>query len=359
MDICLSSGSTPQYKRDILRAIESPAGAWLQFRYRKTWLSADVQRAVLSRPFLPRPAIIAYVDQTNSSKQPEFVPLRSALITDVASHGTTVSLQLELGDFVFDAAHTAEFNSFLQSFPDSPHWIDGKTKGLYWLASDGCPKLPRVEDLTAFEQIIDNVGNRSDFATESLFVYLRQICDLDRHRRVTASRGEFALKPNGVYDIHVYQFHPRDMGKGMLEFASGTPHIAFRSNERLEFTSRYDFRRLSFTVGSPLLSLAYLFSFPEERRVRTPRGTISVSRVSTQGIDARQQKDWDLDLRFQIEPDSETTIMTGVFAGILIAVPSAITLASTGKWNWPAAVVIFGASVLAGIFAVIGIKKPL
>src|SRR5690348_6327914 len=96
MYLCMSSGTNPRYRQDVLRALAMPPGADLQFRYRLRWLSPNTQAALGTIGNAKPRALIAYIDQSDPDRTPHLVPCRFARIIDATRHGSTVSLVLRL-----------------------------------------------------------------------------------------------------------------------------------------------------------------------------------------------------------------------------------------------------------------------
>lgn len=109
MFICLSSGASPRYRQDILRAIAMPKGSQLQFRYDSSLLASGIRNSIGEISKMGGTCLIAYIDQSDQSKEPELIPCRFAQLSDVKAHGTTVSLTFIVEDFAC-AANIPEFN---------------------------------------------------------------------------------------------------------------------------------------------------------------------------------------------------------------------------------------------------------
>src|SRR6266478_8670615 len=178
MFLCLSSGASPRYRQDVLRALSMPHGSLLQFRYHRNWIA----KGILQSPQFSRDreslALIAYIDQSDPKKTPELVPCRFASIVEAKVHGTTVSLLLELKEFAL-AADLAGFNKELQatSAGSLPAWqADGKLKGEYWLELAPNPATSiRSEKLEDWESIVAQLVQRADFKDETCFYAVQGI----------------------------------------------------------------------------------------------------------------------------------------------------------------------------------------
>src|SRR5829696_1218112 len=137
MFICLSSGSRPRYRRDIGRALALPAGTWIQFRYAREWIDpsiiARLDNRKSRRKLRGTASLIAYIDQTDPTAQPEIIPCRFATLVDAAPLGRTVSLQLRVAEFAF-AADLGRLNETLRTQADElrPQRTEAGLEGRYW-----------------------------------------------------------------------------------------------------------------------------------------------------------------------------------------------------------------------------------
>src|SRR5438477_10287636 len=100
MFVCLSSGASPRYRQDILRALAMPHGASLQFRYQSKWIAPSATEKIKNAKVGNTPALIAYIDQTVPGQTPELTSCRFARISDASVHGTTVSWVRNLSEIV-------------------------------------------------------------------------------------------------------------------------------------------------------------------------------------------------------------------------------------------------------------------
>src|SRR5712692_10433915 len=132
MYLCLSSGTNPRYRQDVLRVLAMPPGADLQFRYRLKWLSPNTQ-ADLSNIKTTKPrAVVAYIDQSDPTRVPFLVPCRFARIIDATRHGSTVSLVLRLEGFAYARELDAANADVRKLATGVPVFKDGKPDGFWW-----------------------------------------------------------------------------------------------------------------------------------------------------------------------------------------------------------------------------------
>ncbi len=135
MFVCLSSGASPRYRQDILRALAMPKGTRLQFRYDLRWVAPAILDRLSAGSGNGTQCLIAYIDQQDKTKIPELVPCRLAKLSDAQTLGTTVSLGLVLDNLAY-AEDLGTFNNEVKtaSAGTLPAWQpDGKIRGSYWL----------------------------------------------------------------------------------------------------------------------------------------------------------------------------------------------------------------------------------
>src|SRR6266540_2461948 len=132
MHVCLSSGGSPRYRQDILRALAMPFGTDLQFRYRKKWLSPDTAADVPKMKDKRPRALIAYIDQTDPVRLPSLVPCRFARIVEAISLGSTVTLTLRLEGFAYASDLDAANADLRKLATNVPEMKDGKPAGFWW-----------------------------------------------------------------------------------------------------------------------------------------------------------------------------------------------------------------------------------
>ena len=172
MFVCLSSGSSARYREDILRALAMPVGSRLEFRYDQKWV-APIIRGRLSDVPEGQKVLIAYIDQEDKSKTPEIVPCRLATLGEVVPHGSTVSLELILGEYAYaDDLGTFDRELSSESANTLPRWQpDGSIKGAYWLElGKDLTTVSSTSSLTDWERIVAQLVGHHEFATRSAFM---------------------------------------------------------------------------------------------------------------------------------------------------------------------------------------------
>lgn len=342
MFICLSSGSRRQYRDDIFRTLALPPGALIQFRYDKQYLSDAVTANVNTQTYFGEEALIVFVDQFDSSKDPEFVPCRYATVQKIEEHGTTVSIELLVDDFAL-AEDLEAFSGWLRESlsPDIPISTASKIVGKYFLGTTKFPSgLKRTSQLCDWEKIVCQIALRQDFHDSNCFFALRELkqgSDL-----ISASKGVFSLKSGRNCELRLYHYHPSTFTeKVSLKIAmTDGISVSMLSNPTIPIDSRYDQKYIRFHIAqSPTNQYGFL----------------TISRESDQEIQ------WLFDLPIKIEGRFLLSLCYTIGVAILLAGPQifAVWLNSsiTAERAVSATVISVVCAILAGAFAVFGLKK--
>lgn len=349
MFICLSSGASPQYRHDILRALALPKGAQLQFRYDLKWIAQAVKDQ-LSKGKLNQPAdaLIAFIDQRDKTRIPELVPCRFAEITEAQTHGTTVSLILTVGDFA-RSDNLASFNAEVQSASGGalPKWqSNNHIVGAYWLELANSPLNVSVSSkLGDWELIIRDIENHAEFATEKTFYTILGVRQLGSSKDILPKTGTFSLKPRKDYECSIYNFHPKTAPTGtILNFSCPSKSlIRFTTSASLTVDSRYDLKRVRFNTGRPIRAEQTIISIHRHESGQSGNGT------------------WDFDLPLQVGGSFIPTLYYGLALGVLLATPQTVAALSNPSLNSENQAVIVIVSwisgLLAGVLAAFGVRR--
>ena len=280
MFLCLSSGSSPRYREDVLRAIAQPAGTDLQFRYRRRWLSTGMQDALKTIPTTRPTALIAYIDQRNNPAIPEIVPCRFAQLVDAQEHGSTVSLTLRLGGTAY-ARDLKDANGELRKMaPDLPvlNVEKGRLVGSWATALSGNPTSIRNEsELESWELVVDQLLAHEDFASEEVFYFVHGIRNGSGHL-AEKKDGRIVLDQPGDYALEVYHYYPKSElpRVSFFKVASSSPALRFWGGTVSAIDSPYDLKVFRFSADALLDS---------QRAVISLRKADSTAADSASGID--------------------------------------------------------------------------
>lgn len=349
MFLCLSSGASPRYREDVLRALAQPWGSVLQFRYLQRYLAPGILEKVQAAGNKESQALIAYIDLSDTNKVPEIIPCRFALISEITVVGTALTLQLELHEFAV-AADLSKFNDELKkkSLGTVPVWqTDGdkkRAKGDYWLELPAEPTTTVPSDkLDDWEKIVTQLAARDDFKDEGSFYTVVGINEIPSRSAVTANKGRYDFRPGHEYELSLYHFYPKDVPlRARVTLTTTSQWLAFTTNPELQLDSRYDLKRVRFKAGKP---------------AKEEDAWISVTRKSKDS----QLPYVDFDLLGRVRGVFWRTLGYGIILGLLVAGPQIVATLSNS--NLPASNVVLICStsgilgLATGIFAAFGLKK--
>jgi hypothetical protein len=349
--VCLSSGSRARYRRDIVRTLALPPSAWIQFRYSRSWIDPAIALlldggAKALHSLRGATALIAYVDQSDDSREPEVVPCRIAKVIDASALGSTVTVSLELGAFAV-TDDLVKFNSALQSVVGDklPTWTDGKVSGTYWLdIGEHDLRLRRSVNLADWEQIVTELATRRDFTDEKFFYAVEGLIDVGSNTRVRARKNLYKLDPNREYDLRIYHFHPSEGDpESYLRVTSSEDAVSTAMAPEVLIDSRYDLKRLRLATS---------------RTVSKKHGVLTLSQRR-----AHDDPQFEFDLPVRVRGGVAGRLGFGLALGVSLSI-APITAAYANP-NLPArnqfvvAAVSLGSGLLAGLVAAFGLNRSL
>ena len=349
MFLCLSSGLSPRYREDVLRALAQPWGYVLQFRYLKRYLAPGILEKAQGADKGTSQALIAYIDLSDTSKAPEIIPCRFASIGEITMVGTAVTLQLELQEFAV-AADLSSFNDELKkkALGTLPVWqADGekkRAKGDYWLEVSATPTTAvRSDKLEDWERIVTQLAARTDFKDEGSFYTLVGIHEIPSRSAIAVSKGRYEFQPGHEYEVSLYHFYPKDVPlRARVTLATTSQWLAFTTNPVLQLDSRYDLKRARFKAGKP---------------AKEEQAWVSVMRSTDSG----QLPYVDFDLLGRVRGVFWQTLGYGIILGLLLAGPPIIAALSNPSLPAGNVVLVCATSgilgLATGIFGAFGLKK--
>ena len=345
MYVCLSSGASPRYRQDILRALAMPHGASLQFRYQSKWIGPQILEKIANGTITNSPALIAYIDQSVPGQTPELIPCRLASISEASSHGTTVSLLLDLKEIAL-ASDLAAFNKEMQTLSAGrlPTWQSGKLTGLYWLEVLPSPStISPSENISDWEKIVTQLVAHNEFGNESGIYAVLGISPLESDKTVQSKKGRYELAPSTEYELSIYHYYPKSGPVEVrLTLATSSPWLTFTTNPRLMLDSRYDLKRVRIKTGNPS---------SKEPAVLT----------ILRGVTGSDTSELEFDLLLTVRSNFWRTLGYGFILGVLLGGPQIVAAFSNPalpKGSVYLISVLSGVVGLAtGIFAAFGLKR--
>lgn len=354
MLLCLSSGFTPRYREDVLRAIAMPIGSELRFRYELRLIPESLKKPIANDELQGTRVCIAYLDRSDQGRKPEVVPCRQAVLRKSDTPGDFCVLDFELGEFWF-APDVQAFNREIRAkCGNLPDWEEAKLKGDFCCRLDSIPaSLTTSSDIKHWQKLIKCLKEHSDFADEPFFYHVTGIFPSGEKEPVVPKEGAYKVLSNGSYEIRIIQFSPGETNEATavkeinwILAECDAQSMSFVTNKRLAVDSGYDEKLLRFRAGNCVNRVDSMISlFRHIRVTETPRTSDAI---------------WDFDLRIHVEPRTWTAVWQGSVVGLLIAfqgLAAILANANIGDKLWPSIAVVV-AGLLTGFAASFGLRKP-
>jgi hypothetical protein len=358
MLLCLSSGFTPRYREDVLRAISMPSGARLRFRYELTLIPESLKPLIAEDRLKGMEVCVAYLDRTDSDHPPELVPCRAATMLRTYTPADFCVLEFELEEFWF-ARDVHAFNREIHSSAGNlPAWNKGQLTGHFCHQVNIIPlSLVRSSSVFDWQGIVKLLKKHADFSSEPFFYHVTGVFPANGNKRIRPTDGRSRLRASNTYEIRLVQFSPGETNdaRAVREvhwlLAEGDDQaLSFITNRRLAIDSGYDEKIIRFRT---------LDTSTKHDAV------VGLSRdIQTGGVAQPQESIFDFDMLLQIVPRWWTTLWRGLVIGALIAMQGLVALRAKGQTTGGTAgdysadllVVILG--LLTGVAASFGLRKP-
>ena len=356
MLMCLSSGSRPRYKQDVIRALAMPISSELQFRYDTELVSDSVLRMIEDGTIIGEDVLIAYADQTipNGDVAPtgpfEMVPVRLAKLASASLPGRTVSLIFSLEDVVY-ASNLQAFNNDVDNLTGGslPRWVSGMREGLLCTQLTNRPTtFVQADDLRQWEEVVTQLADRKDFSDEETFITVLGLLSKRDVQAMSATLRHLPwpkeLTADDHRDLTIYHYHPSRAPSTLAVSVDIGPQLGLESNRVSTLDSRYDIRRFRIRSGDP------------------PLGTqASWVRLTVEAPKAGGPLDFEMKIRVKGNWLTRLGIATMIALGISGAqmVPLATRVDLSAAEQWATGVGVFAVSLVAGIAAAWGIRRSI
>jgi hypothetical protein len=351
--VCLSSGSSAQYRLDILRVMALPEAAEIQFRYDIELIDAPV-RSGLGKDKLHNSAVLlAYLDLTQPIDTPGLRavhPCRHAVLIDSEQLGQFVILRFRLGAFS-RCANVDALRTQLSS--KSPKAKDGKLEG-FWVFEDDFEKAcTQSNEMKVWQAIMKDLGQTSDFVSEEFFFRVMGLHPQGKDDAVTPSKGEYKLKSSTEYEWKIFHFHPQsDAHKPrtistVIQVASASDDIKSVTSPLLVIDSSYDLKSFHFRTNAATATIYTAFTVKFDDAV--PIGGAATT------VPAHPE----LFLPVKIVPSRLRAILSVAFLTALLFGQQYIAATAKGGIPHHTSYVLLGLAFLTALIAVYALKKPL
>ena len=323
MLLCLSSGFTERYRRDVLRAASMPNGAHLRFRYQTAIVEQILNQRIAENSLQGAKAYLAYIDRTVVRDTPIIVPCREAVIVNTQQVGDFCVLTFCLQGFA-SAPSTATFNSEIRAQkPNLPHWDKNDVLvGSFCLELSNLPASLKIStEISFWQNVIKSLHSHTQFATEPFFYFVSGIYRTGTTAPIAPTDNAWCLKTDRTYELQLVQFTPGEThSKAAIPSTSwisaqvATGSISAITTPNLAVDSGYDIKRFMFRTSATtdtansMLSLFRVLDSP-------------TAQVNDKGI-------WDFDLLFKIETPRWKKPAISLAIGILLAAQSLLLVLS-------------------------------
>lgn len=395
MLILLSSTRRKRYRDDVLRCLAAPIGTRIQFRYS----ARIVAHNILERPadYKEKIGLVCSVDLSVVGKSCPCIPVRTVKIENIFVHGSTLSVAMTVEELAFTDEidrFTAEVHG--KSGGQLPVNLDqhtaaqGSTGFFFFEVSSEIGNLRRENTLKNWEQITATLYKQEGYKEEPFFwtiLGLRDgaadtVTDTDRFEQWNAH-----VQANKDYTLLVYIFHPLldnwTPKTTQLQLTSSLDLSSSYSHD-LIVDSPYDLRRWSFKIKPEGIHFGERAWIRIGIRDIAPQATLPISlvtpgtpavaatrvastapeppqKVANTAAQGDPQVGWEIDLPLKVEYSRSRFIGEIILLGILLALPSVISiliLQTTLQQKGIAAAGALVAGLGAALVAKLGTKKP-
>ncbi len=252
MLLCLSSGFTPRYRQDILRAISMPVGTILRFRYDLELVNDSLKKKIREDGLKDEEVCIAYLDRTTDvKKDPEIVPCRAAKIRASSTLGGFCILDLEINEFLVTRNISSFNNTIANPVHNLPKRRGDNLTGEFCLPLTHDPSsLIKTEDLADWQSLVTELRKHKDFESERFFYFVRGVFESIQNKPVKLSQDAYSISSDRDYEINILQFSPGETNEVLsvkdsahLILDANRNSIEFLTNETLHVDSGYDEKR--------------------------------------------------------------------------------------------------------------------
>jgi hypothetical protein len=381
MFLLLSSCATKRYRDDILRCLAAPTGTQIQFRYREKIVGESVKRAL--DKVRGSKGVVCNVDidvKLDATGIHPLTPVRSVTIDRAWLTGSTISINMTMGDFAY-AEDTVSFTTQIsqQAGGQTPAnaRADSEAGGLWFFRVPDQPDTLRLHgDIGTFELITEQLGGISHFKEEPFFWTVlglrRGSADLLEDTGRTdpwPDRIDF----DRTYTLLVYVFRPIDTAWpnsiGQLILTSELTLTSVNS-PNIVVDSPYDLKRWSFKVQRPGLAFrdsSWLRIGQETARENDLKGPGGREDLSLETINRELRRrlngslEWEIDLPLRFRLSWLRVVWINCVLGALLSGPSILVIwrqtgvSDTSKVGASSFALLFG--LAAAIVATFQVKR--
>lgn len=313
MLLCLSSGGTPQYRQDILRALSKPAGAELRFRYELELVAASLQEDIAG--LVGEEVCIAYLDRSDPNAAPAVVPVRSGRVINAEALGDFCVIDFLLGEYLV-ARKIDDFDRELRSAVGTlPSW-DPVANGT--LIGKFCDRLQRdlaslVKSNTVadWQHICKTLSTHADFNAEPFFYRVEGLFNLDTGASIVMEKGAYSVPADALIELRLLHYAP-SLGASKaginntswLTAETNEDALAIITSPRLVIDSGYDLKGIRMRAAAV---------------TQNSDSVVTLTRKPPRIAGEVSDPIWDFDLAVRVKRNLRRTIWQGGLLGLLVA----------------------------------------
>ena len=350
--VCLSSGTAPQYRLDILRVMALPEGTEIQFRYDGDLIDAAVRPGLGQDKRHDTPVLLAYLDLTPPVTTPgprTIYPCRHARLIASEMLGQFYILRFRLGAF----CQCPNLDSFRKQLaPKGPQAKDGTLQGNWVFEDEFAKSCVASDDMAVWQKSMKDLAATPDYASEAFFFRVMGLYRRGSDRELNPRNGEYRLASGSEYEWRIFHFHPEsDAHKAatvstVIQVASASEEIKSVTSPELAIDSSYDLKSFHFRTNA--VSVTEYTSFTMKFQDVTQRATSGVGLVHPE-----------LFLPLKVVPSRWRGILSVIALTALLFGQQYISATSKGDIPHQTTYVLLGLAFLTAVIAVYALKKPL
>lgn len=356
MLLCLSSGATPRYRQDILRAVAKPVGSDLRFRYGLELIPESLKQDIGRTNLVGEKVCIAYLDRSDPARQPEAVPVRAATVIRAETFGDFCVFDFRLDDY-FVARDIAAFDTDLRSAAGSlPKWDAANPTEL---TGKFCERLPR--ELTSlvtstsvadWQQICKTLSKHADFRDEPFFYRVESLQDVDKKVPIPLTNGIYKFAADTLVELRLLHYAPSlDTNKTSINDTSwllseaSEDVLSFVTSARLAIDSGYDVKAIRMRAAPVTRDVDSMLTIT--RKLPAVGGTVS-------------DPVWDFDLPLRVTRNVGKMLLQGGVLGVLVACQGLVVIANNPQITdkLVPCVLALLAGLATGYVAIFNLRKP-
>ena len=356
MLLCLSSGATPLYRQDILRALSKPSGTNMRFRYTLELLPESLKQDINRTHLEGESVCIAYLDRSDPQRQQEAVPVRAATVIRAETFGDFCVIDFRLGDY-FVARDVVAFDTDLRSAASSlPRWDAARPTEL---VGKFCERLPR--ELTSlvtstsvadWQHICKTLSKHADFRDEPFFYRVEALQNLNRNAPIGLTNGAYQFAADTLVELRLLHYAPSlDTNKtsindtSLLTCQASDEALSFVTSSRLAIDSGYDVKAIRMRAAPVAHDVDSMLTIT--RRLPATNGAVP-------------DPVWDFDLPIKVTRNLVKMLLQGGLIGVLIACQALVVIANNSQIENKTWSIVFAllAGLATGYVAVFNLRKP-